>query len=373
MDSKSCKELKALCKEKGIKGYSTKNKSELLLLLSATNEIIEPTSGLEKEKEYLKEFLKTLVSKSGFKRVSLSPLRYPGGKSAAIGHILSHIPSLKSKKVVSPFFGGGSFEFVLSSILGFEVIGYDVFGILVNFWQQVLKNANAVADELAKLVPDKTNFTRNRHILLEYWEKVKPESLVYHTKEKLDLTEEEKSRLDSSPLLQAVYYYYNMQLSYGPMFLGWQSSVYLNEKRFKDIVAKIRSFTPGSVSVSCGSFEEVIPKHSDDFLFLDPPYYLGDDSKMFKGMYPNCNFAIHHNGFDHAALRDLLKKHRGGFFLTYNDCDTIREWYKEFQQEFPKWQYTYGLGETRIGKNREESGTDNKKESHEIFIICSPK
>ena len=58
---------------------------------------------------------------------------------------------------------------------------------------------------------------------------------------------------------------------------------------------------------------------SDDFLFLDPPYYLGEDSKMFKGMYPNCNFAIHHNNFDHELMRDLLKKHKGGFFIT-NNC-----------------------------------------------------
>ena len=37
---------------------------------------------------------------------------------------------------------------------------------------------------------------------------------------------------------------------------------------------------------------------------------------MFKGMYPNCNFAIHHNDFNHILMRDLLKKHKGGFFIT---------------------------------------------------------
>ena len=45
------------------------------------------------------------------------------------------------------------------------------------------------------------------------------------------------------------------------------------------------------------------------FIFLDPPYYLDGDSKMFKGMYPNCNFAIHHNSFDHIKLAEMLKKH----------------------------------------------------------------
>ena len=44
------------------------------------------------------------------KRISLSPLRYAGGKTKAIGLILESFPKLKNKKVISPFFGGGSFE-----------------------------------------------------------------------------------------------------------------------------------------------------------------------------------------------------------------------------------------------------------------------
>ena len=331
---------------------------------------------LESTKPYLSEYLKKIKGKKQtYKRVTLSPLRYAGGKSNAIGLILENLPALKTKKIVSPFFGGGSLELVLTSKLGFEVVGYDVFSVLVNFWQQALSKPNEFADELAKLVPDKEHFTKYRNILLTFWESIKPASLQYTTKQRLALTDEEKTMLNGNDLLQAVYYYYNMQLSYGPMFLGWQSSVYLKKERYEEIVKRIRDFDgkgSGKLSVSCDSFENVIPRHGDDFLFLDPPYYLGTDSKMFKGMYPNCNFAIHHNGFNHELLRDLLKKHKGGFLITYNDCPTIREWYKDYKQVFPKWQYTYGQGETRIGKNREEGTGDNKKESHEIFIICPP-
>lgn len=320
----------------------------------------------------MQDYLKSIKSASGYKRINLSPLRYAGGKSRAVGLILESFPALREKKVVSPFFGGGSFELVLSRELGFEVIGYDVFGILVNFWNQLIANPEGFADELGKLVPDKESFRHNRHILLNYWEKVKPEKLVYNTRDKGDLSDTEKTMLDTNPLLQAVYYYYNMQLSYGPMFLGWPSSVYLKDSRFTSIVERIREFKAGNLHVGCESFEKVIEKHSDDFLFLDPPYYLEGDSKMFKGLYPNCNFAIHHEGFNHELLRNLLKKHKGGFFLTYNDCSTIRDWYSEFEQKFPKWQYTYGQGETRVGKNK-ETADDNKKQSHEIFIICPPR
>jgi len=94
---------------------------------------------------------------------------------------------------------------------------------------------------------------------------------------------------------------------------------------------------------------------------------------MFRGIYPMRNIPVHHNGFPHKALRDLLKNHKGGFILSYNNCPTMKEYYKEFQQFFPTWQYTMGQGETRIGKNRIENGDNHIKHSHEIVIFSPPK
>ncbi len=369
--TKSKAELIALCKERKLGGYSTKKKNELIELLhqSELPRLLEN----ECQKEYLKQFLAKHKTKKGYKRIVSSPLRYAGGKTKAVGILLELLPVLKEKKVVSPFFGGGSFELALAKELGFEIIGYDVFGMLVNFWNQILTKPEELAKVLATMKPTEEAFTRNRNILLTYWETIKPASLQYKTKNRLELTDEEKTCLNNNPLLQAAHYYYNMQLSYGPMFLGWPSKVYLKESRYKEILEKVKTFKPGNVKVACASFEEVIAKHPNDFLFLDPPYYLGGESKMFKGMYPNCNFAIHHNGFDHKKLAELLNKHKGGFLLTYNDCPEVRAFYKDFKQVFPSWQYTYGQGEKRIGKNREEGTGDNIKESHEIVIICPPK
>ena len=331
---------------------------------------------MEKDKEYLSNYLSQIKSTSKntkYKRICMSPLRYAGGKSKAVGLVLENLPELKEKKIVSPFFGGGSLEIVLSKELGYEVIGYDIFSFLTNFWDQLINNNKDFVDELKKLIPDKENYTRNRHILLNYWDKVKPDDLHYKTRDKLELTDAEKTIMDNNKLLQAVYYYYNMQLSYGPMFLGWPSSVYLKNEKYEKIINKLENIDLGNLSVKCDTFENVITNHCDDFLFLDPPYYLGEDSKMFKGMYPNCNFAIHHNNFNHKLMRDLLKNHKGGFFITYNDCPTIREWYKEYTLVYPKWQYTYGQGEKRVGKNRKDKKENNVKESHEIFIICKPQ
>lgn len=370
MPDHTCETCQRVFKQKSGLTSHLKRKNPCKAVESNVSEAPDSTQELSPEEVFLKSIQSG--TGNGYKRVSLSPLRYAGGKSNAVGLILEHFPVLRNKKIVSPFFGGGSFELAVAKELGYEIIGYDIFGMLVNFWQHAISNPGKLADELNKLVPDQENFTRNRHILLHYWETIKPDDLVYKTKNRIELTEEEKTRLTNSPLLQAVYYYYNMQLSYGPMFLGWQSSVYLKQNRYDAIVERIREFAPGNVKVNRDSFENVIRNHPNDFLFLDPPYYLGEDSKMFKGIYPNSNFAIHHNLFDHDAMCSLLKNHKGGFFITYNNCPTIREMYREYQQHFPSWQYTYGQGETRIGKNRAQEGSDNIKESHEIFIVSPP-
>ena len=156
--------------------------------------------------------------------------------------------------------------------------------------------------------------------------------------------------------------------------MGWSSKIYLNDKRYKSIIERMRDFEPKNLKVECSDFREVMKKYPNDFMYLDPPYYIGENSKMFKGVYPMRNIPVHHNGFPHEELRDLLKKHKGGFILSYNDCPKIREYYKDFQQFFPSWQYTMGQGETRIGKNRIENGSNNNiKGSHEILIFCPPR
>ena len=327
----------------------------------------------ERDEEYLSKFLKTIKNKNGiYKRFCISPLRYAGGKSKAIGLILENLPKLKEKKIISPFFGGGSVELCLSQILGINVIGYDIFNMLANFWNVLINYKTEFVNELIKFEITEKEFTYNRHVLLNYWEKIKPIDLNYKTKNKIQLNPEDLTKLDDNIITQAAYYYYNMTLSYGPMFLGWPSSNEINKDKFKRKIEKIKELNLNNLQVSCSSFQEILEKHSNDFLFLDPPYYLNGDSKMFKGMYPNCNFAIHHNSLDHIKLAELLKKHKGGFLMTYNNCSTIRDLYNDCKFEFPEWQYTYGQGETRIGKNRDQTTKDNIKESHEIIIIKWP-
>lgn len=223
---------------------------------------------------------------------------------------------------------------------------------MCNYWKFQIDAPDLLYHELKKLKPNKEEFDRIRKTLNRVWRK--------------------ETTLDQLKL--ATYFVYNFNLSYGPGFMGWSSEIYLNEDRYRKMLEKIRAFRPGKLTVECADFQNVLKKYPTDFMYLDPPYYIGPDSKMFKGIYPMRNIPVHHKGFPHEVLRDLLKKHKGGFILSYNNCPTIREYYQEFEQHFPSWQYTMGQGETRIGKNRLMNGTKtNIKDSHEILIFSPPR
>ena len=255
------------------------------------------------------------------------PLRYAGGKSLGVGHIIEHIPD-GLKSLMSPFMGGGSVEIACAKELGIQVHGYDIFDILVNYWQVQLSSSQKLADKIEKWKPTKEQYTEIKKTLKAHWTK---ESLI------------------SDPLELAAHYWFNHNLSYGPGFLGWMSKIYESPTKYVRAVDKVRHFECPSLSVEYGSFEETIPCHNEEFLYCDPPYYL-DEGKMFRGIYPQRNFPVHHKGFNHELLRDLLHNHKGGFVLSYNDCQTIRDWYADFQVREVRWQYTLGQGETRIGK-----------------------
>lgn len=306
--------------------------------------IIQPDLFLKDRKE---EFLLKLRGRGKkYKRYLGSPLRYAGGKTWAVGFVVEHIP-MNIPKLVSPFFGGGSIEIAVAKELNIPVLGFELFDILVNYWQIQINYPLELYEELIKLNPDKETYIQIKEILKKHWLK----------------------EINLEPLILAAYYYFNHNLSYGPGFLGWMSSVYANKETYFRLLERVKSFNVKNLSVEQASFEEIITEFKEDFLYCDPPYYLGEDSTLFKGLYPQRNFPIHHNNFNHELLRDLLHNHKGKFILSYNDSPTIRDWYRDFEIIELPIHYTMGQGETRIGYNRIKDNRNHIKKTYELLII----
>lgn len=73
-------------------------------------------------------------------------------------------------------------------------------------------------------------------------------------------------------------------------------------------------------------FSELIPHYDrkNAFFYCDPPYISSEH-------FYNCGF----NMESHKKLRELLINIQGYFLLSYNDCSTVREMYKDF----PKYSF----------------------------------
>ena len=332
------------------------------LQMQAQPSLFEPNLLSDAKKLDLKElFLHSLKGKNlHYKRYTKSPLRYGGGKSLAVGLIIEHFPN-DIKRVISPFMGGGSVEIACALELDLKVIAFDIFDILVNFWQVFIKDSKSLYDALLKLEPTKQQYEMIKNELKDFWNERHKNAL-----------NAPKITLDSITLARD--YYFNFNLSYGPGFLGWMSKIYEDKNRYINALKKLKQIGQDlklqNLSVKCEGFEKVFAKYPNDFFYCDPPYFLTGDSKMFKGIYPMRNFPIHHNSFNHLLLSECLKNHKGKFILSYNDCEFVREAYKDYKILEPSWQYTMGQGETRIGKNRiQRNDNTNIKNSHELLII----
>lgn len=305
-------------------------------------------------------------------RIIYNPIRYAGGKTLGVKVILNEIAKVIPKnadKIVSLFLGGGSVEFALAKI-GFKVVAYDIFYDLINFYNELKNHKEELIASLKELVPNKEEYLKIKKELKDdfYYRNAILNDLLKIPKN----YQIKKNHSLLSNLILARDFYFNFNLSYGPSFLGWWSSNYEDKEKYKRMLEKLQNIDCNNLTFETQPFKNVIDKHQNDFLYLDPPYYIEKDNKsVFAGIYPQRNFPIFHNNFDHELLAQKLKNHLGGFVLSYNNSDYIKELYKDCKIIEVKWQYTMGQGETRIGKNRKDKNS-YVKSSSEILIIKEP-
>ena len=236
-----------------------------------------------------------------------SPLRYPGGKSRAVVQILELLPQ-ELDALCSPFFGGGSVELACASS-GVEVSGYDAFEPLVNFWQVLLEDAEA----LAKLVEEYHPLSRSRFYSLQ--------------KHYFGISERTQKA--------AAFFALNRSSYSGTTLSGGMS---LGHKRFTEsAIERLANFGIDNLTVKHADFRESIPDNPDTFLYLDPPYANGEKLYGDRGDM--------HENFDHIALANLLRD-RSGWVLSYNDCEMIRDLYRD--NIFVEAEWAYGMNNTRL-------------------------
>lgn len=230
-----------------------------------------------------------------------SPLRYPGGKTRAVKTLLPMIPA--GRRLVSPFAGGCSLEIAVAD-RGQDVVAYDAFRPLVRFWQHALEDPKPLAA-----------FARRRMKMS------KP--AFYRLQQRMPTMDD--------PFHQAAAFFVLNRSSFsGSTMSGGMSPT--RDRFTPSSVDRLRTFRCPRLWVAHRTFDQSIPAHPDDFLYVDPPYALESGSRLY-GVQGDM-----HAGFDHEALAALLLP-RGGWLLSYNDCDRIRRLYAGCRIEPAEWSY----------------------------------
>jgi DNA adenine methylase len=245
-----------------------------------------------------------------------SLLRYPGGKTRALKHIVPYFPK-DLTEMVSPFFGGGSIEIHYAS-QGVKVHGYDIFEPLTNFWQQVLATpgrAPAMAHTL--------------------------EGALYPcSKENFKYFQEQVTDTSLDPMLRACVFYVINRCSFSGATLSGGMS--LNHPRYtQSSIDRLRDFKCSNLTVECASFEDSLRRHDDEtFIYADPPYLL-EKSTLYGERGST------HKDFDHQRFAEEIKK-KNNWVISYNPHPEILELYKDYEIVYPEW--TYGMSSDKKSK-----------------------
>ena len=246
-----------------------------------------------------------------------SPLRYPGGKTRAckILHeiIGEYFDFNKLKFIISPFFGGGSFEFFLSNRYNYSIVANDIYPYLANFWN-ICKKKN-----------------KRLYALLMGVSSVTKENFVDYKK---------KLKITKDPLLQAYYFFILNRCSFNGTIESGGFSELASKNRFtKSSINRIMNLNLSKFTINNSDFEVFLKKQKKkSLIFLDPPYFSNKKSNLYG------KSGDLHRNFDHIRLFKCISK-QSNWVLTYDNCSFIKNLYKDYKQIEVSW--AYGMGRSK--------------------------
>jgi DNA adenine methylase len=258
-----------------------------------------------------------------------SPLRYPGGKTRAckiLEEIVKDNFDIEKKfNIISPFFGGESFEFHLyNKYNAGKIIANDKFTPLYLFWKACKENKEELVAELINYLNTitKDKFLEMRSKLNDG--KVNDGKVNDGKVNDGKVNDGKVNDGKVNDIQQAIYYFIINRCSFSGSTLSGGFSTESSKKRFtKSSIKRISNLNLEYFDIYNLDFKEFLEKYAinvpniiNNIIFLDPPYYL--ESKLYGK-----NGDLHEN-FNHEELYNTIIKY-DKWIMTYNDCPYIRK------------------------------------------------
>ena len=148
--------------------------------------------------------------------------------------------------------------------------------------------------------------------------------------------------LNDNVLQQSIQYFIINRCSFNGSTLSGGFSEEASNKRFtQSSIDKIEALNFTHIEIYNNDFYDFVNNVTKDkiLIFLDPPYYLENKSKLYG------NNGDMHENFNHKMLFDLLNTKKN-WIVTYNNCEYIRKLYKDYIIIDINW--TYGMNTSKI-------------------------
>lgn len=243
----------------------------------------------------------------------ISPLRYPGGKSRALEQIVPLIPEFAEYR--EPFVGGTVFFWTKQNRQG-------------RFW------INDIHPDLAAFY---TTLRDRPYELIQRILAIRP-MVMKHPREMFYWLRDRKH--PGSAIDRAVRFYILNRISFSGMTEAGGVSFDSVHRHFT--IPVILRLIPCSkvlqgVQITDVDYEPVVLAPGDDvFIFLDPPYYLEDQSRLYG------RSGKLHMQFDHDRFAEVMRRCPHKWLITYNNHPYIRQLFDGYEQR--EWTLLYSMG-----------------------------
>lgn len=255
-----------------------------------------------------------------------TPLRYPGGKSRVADMLVNIAPKFDEYR--EPLLGGGSvFIKMKQKFPNAKYWVNDFFYDLYCFWDEIKNNKN----EVINIVKKWKEIYKDGRVLYKY---LCDNLFTFSTTEKA-----------------AAFFVLNRITFSGTSCSGGYSQESF-DKRFTDTSierAENVSELLHGVKITNLDYENVLNEDGDNvFIFMDPPYYTATKSALYGK-----NGKLH-KGFDHERFANDVKKCKHKWLITYDDCQYIRDLYKDYT--IIPFELMYGM--KNVAKNADMKGKE---------------
>lgn len=294
------KELVAICKEKGIKGYSTKKKAELIELTNQQNQQTPQT--------LVKPFMK-----------------WVGGKTQILDEVLSLFPK-EIKNYHEPFLGGGS---VLLGLLSYiksgkikmsgNIYASDINPNIIALYKDIQTNPTGLIEEVKQISDEYYNCPQikgNRKPANKEEALTSQESYYYWIRSQFNLEKRTSMLLFlNKTCFRGVYR--EGPNGFNVPFGHYNNPAILEEEHIravsdliKDVVFVAQSFT-------------TLNAEEGDFVYLDPPY-APETAASFVSYTAD--------GFDlHTELFNMCKKMKNKWLMSNSDVPLVKDAFEGYE------------------------------------------